>query len=261
VRRSTGGDLLLDDDLFLLVGVLSGGVGVGVVVVVTVRVDGVGYTFGDLVGDLVCGVVGGVTQRVVLTFVVVISHRKAVTLGGLGGGTSRRLYSDLRITLVDAVLVLGSEGLAGDTRFLDNGAGALTELTFGNVNLSGCVVGGRAVNSVEVTVVGAVLDVDVGVGVRRLGREAVKLARLVLGLTVELRLSALGLAVADLLVDVDVFADRLLLGAAALFFVDADLFLDVSLAGRLLVLVLVDGGREGFVRLFVTFPSVCLRLR
>jgi hypothetical protein len=87
----------------------------------------------------------------------------------------------------------------------------------------------------------------------------VKLARLVLGLTVELRLSALGLAVADLLVDVDVFADRLLLGAAALFFVDADLFLDVSLAGRLLVLV--DGGREGFVRLFVTFPSVCLRLR
>jgi hypothetical protein len=89
----------------------------------------------------------------------------------------------------------------------------------------------------------------------------VKLARLVLGLTVELRLSALGLAVADLLVDVDVFADRLLLGAAALFFVDADLFLDVSLAGRLLVLVLVDGGREGFVRLFVTFPSVCLRLR
>jgi len=76
-------------------------------------------------------------------------------------------------------------------------------------------------------------------------------------------LSALGLAVADLLVDVDVFADRLLLGATALFLVDADLFLDVSLAGRLLVLVLVlvDGGREGFVRLFVTFPSVCLRLR
>jgi hypothetical protein len=28
-----------------------------------------------------------------------------------------------------------------------------------------------------------------------------------------------------------------------------------------LVLVLVDGGSEGFVRLFVPFPSVCLRLR
>lgn len=89
----------------------------------------------------------------------------------------------------------------------------------------------------------------------------VKLARRVLRLTVKLRLSALGLAVADLLVDVDVFADGLLLlvGTAALFLVDAYLFLDVSLAGRLLVLV--DGGREGFVCLFVTFPSVCLRLR
>lgn len=74
-------------------------------------------------------------------------------------------------------------------------------------------------------------------------------------------MSALGLAVADLLVDMNVFTNRLLLGAAALFLVDADLFLDVSLAGWLLVLVLMDGSREGFVRLFVTFPSVCLRLR
>lgn len=45
-------------------------------------------------------------------------------------------------------------------------------MTLGNVNLSGGVVGGRAVDSVEVTVVGVVLDVDVGVGVRRLGLEA-----------------------------------------------------------------------------------------
>ena len=89
MRRSTGGDLLLNDDLFLAVGVLSGGVGVGVVVVVTVRVDGVGYTLSDLVGDLVCGVMCGVTERMVLTFVVVISHGQAVTLGGLGGGTGR----------------------------------------------------------------------------------------------------------------------------------------------------------------------------
>lgn len=90
VRRSTGCVLLLDDDLFLFVGVLASGERVGVVVVVvTVRVDGVGYAFGDLVGDLVCSVVGGVTERVVLTFVVVISHGQAVTLGGLGGGTGR----------------------------------------------------------------------------------------------------------------------------------------------------------------------------
>lgn len=176
VRRSTGCVLLLDDDLFLVVGVLASGVRVGVVVVVVaVRVDGVGYTLSDLVGDLVCGVVGGVTERVVLTFVVVVSHGQAVTLRGLGGGTSRRLYSNLRIASVDGVLVLGSEGLAGVTRarVVDDGAGTLTVLTLGNVNLGGRVVGGRAVDSVEVPVVGAVLDVDVGVGVRRLGREAV----------------------------------------------------------------------------------------
>ena len=90
VGRSTGRVLLLDDDLFLDVGVLATGVGVGVVVVVvTVRVNGVSYAFGNLVGDLVCSVVGGVTERVVLTFVVVISHRQAVVLGGLGGGTGR----------------------------------------------------------------------------------------------------------------------------------------------------------------------------
>ena len=69
----------------------------------------------DLVGDLVCGVVGGVTERVVLTFVVVISHGQAAVLGGLGGDTSRSLYSSLRIASVDGVLVLGSEGLAGVT--------------------------------------------------------------------------------------------------------------------------------------------------
>jgi hypothetical protein len=79
----------------------------------------------------------------------------------------------------------------------------------------------------------------------------------VLRLTFELRALGLGLAVASLLVDVDFFAVRL--RTAALFLVDADLFLDVLLARRLLVLV--DGGREGFVRLFVPFPSVCLRLR
>jgi hypothetical protein len=89
VRRSTGGDLLFDDDLFLVVGVLASGEGVRVVVVVAVGVDGVGYTLSDLVGDLVCCGVGGVTERVVLTFVVVISHGQTAVLGGLGSGTSR----------------------------------------------------------------------------------------------------------------------------------------------------------------------------
>jgi hypothetical protein len=190
--------------------------------------------------------------------------------------------------LVDVVLVLGGEGLAGDTRILDDGTGAFTELAFGNVNLGGRVVGGRAVDSVKVSVVGAVLDVDVevgvgvGVGGRRLGREAVagflarlELARLKLRLTV--KLSALGLAVAGFLVNVDFLTvlglglglGLVLLRATALFLVDADLFSNVRVTGWLLlgllvlvlVLVLVDGGREGFVRLFVTFPSVCLLLR
>lgn len=80
-----------------------------------------------------------------------------------------------------------------------------------------------------------------------------------LRLALELRLSTLGLTVARLLVDVDLFTVRL--RAAALLFEDANLFLDVRVALRLRLLVLVDGGSEGFVRLFVPFPSVCLRLR
>jgi hypothetical protein len=84
-------------------------------------------------------------------------------------------------------------------------------------------------------------------------------------------LGTFGLAVTRLLVDVNLFAvlrQRLGLGlrATALFLVDADFFLDVRVAnwrllGLVLVLVLVDGGSEGFVCLFVPFPSVCLRLR
>jgi hypothetical protein len=61
----------------------------------------------------------------------------------------------------------------------------------------------------------------------------------------------LGLLVASLLVDMNFFA--VLLGTTeALFLMDADLFLDVGVA----VVWGVNGGREGFVNLFVTFPSV-----
>jgi hypothetical protein len=64
----------------------------------------------------------------------------------------------------------------------------------------------------------------------------------------------LGLLVASLLVDMNFFAVLLgLLGTTeALFLMDADLFLDVGVA----VVWGVNGGREGFVNLFVTFPSV-----
>jgi hypothetical protein len=76
----------------------------------------------------------------------------------------------------------------------------------------------------------------------------VRLRVLVLGLEVLLRLLE-----ARLLVDVDFFAVLLLLGTTeALFLMDADLFLDVGVA----VVGRVNGGGEGFVCLFVTFPSL-----
>jgi hypothetical protein len=74
-------------------------------------------------------------------------------------------------------------------------------------------------------------------------------------LLVLLRLS--GLPVASLLVNMDFFT--VLLGTTErLLLVDVDLLLDVGVeVSRLvLVLVLVDGGGEGFVGFFVTFPSV-----
>jgi hypothetical protein len=69
-----------------------------------------------------------------------------------------------------------------------------------------------------------------------------------------LLLRLLGLSVAGLFVDMNFLAMLLgLLGTTeTLFFVDADLLLDVSVA----VVGSVDGGGEGFVGFFVTFPSV-----
>jgi hypothetical protein len=80
---------------------------------------------------------------------------------------------------------------------------------------------------------------------------------LTLLLVLLLRLS--WLPVASLLVDVDFFT--VLLGTTeGLLLVDVDLLLDVSVevdgVWLGLMLVLVDGGGEGFVGFFVTFPSV-----
>lgn len=184
--RGGGGDgsgvLFLNDDVFATVLVLGSLVGVlGGVVVVTVGVDGVS----DAVSYLVGGFVETVADRVVLALVVVISHITLVLLGGVDGGTSRLFYSDLsRVTAVDSSLgtsggrsrVLDSEGLScvargllvvgvgaevGVTSFSDDGTGALAELTLSNVDLRGCVVGGRAVDSVEVFVVGPIRYLDV----------------------------------------------------------------------------------------------------
>jgi hypothetical protein len=290
-RGDGSGVLVLDNDFLAAVVVLGGDVGVLVgVVVVTVRVDGVGYAFSDLVS----GFGDSVTKRVVVAVVVVISHITLELLGGVGSGTSSSIYSNLgrvaavdtdvlRLTLV-GVGVLGSNSLpcvtgglllvgvgaeVGVTLLSDDGTSALAKLAFRDVNLRRRVVGGRAVDCIEVTIVGPVLNLDVGVGGRR-GWGLVAVARsLGLGLSVEfytvltlllvllLRLS--WLPVASLLVDVDFFT--VLLGTTdGLLLVDVDLLLDVSVEvdGRLLglMLVLVDGGGEGFVGFFVTFPSV-----
>lgn len=251
--RDAGGVLLFDDYLLAVVVVLGTWerVLLSVVVVVAVRVDGVGDAISNLVGSLG----DTVTERVIMTVVVVISHITLVLLGSVDSGTGRFFYSNLRwITAVDVVclppvgvgIVLGSEGLLRVTSFSDDRTSALAELTLSHVNLGRGVVGGRAVDSVEVSIVGSVLNLDVGVGrlrlvavVRNGELDAVCVLRVLLGLSV-----------ARLLVDMDFLA---VLGTTeALFLVDADLFFDV----RVTVAGGVDGGREGFVDFFVTFPSV-----
>lgn len=187
VGRSSSGVLLLDNDLFLTVVVLGRDVGVLVGVVVTLRVDGVGYAVGDLVSGLVGSVGDTVTKAVVVTFVVVISHITLELLGGVGSGTSSLFYSNLCwVAAVDSAGnlsligrgILGSDGLAcvtggllvvgvgaevGVTLLSDDGTSAFAKLAFGNVNLRRRVVGGRAVDCIEVTIVGSVLNLDVGV--------------------------------------------------------------------------------------------------
>jgi hypothetical protein len=269
VGGESGGVLLLHNDLLAAVVVLGCGVGVlvRVVVVVAVRVDGVGDTFTDLVGSLG----NTVTKRVVVTVVVVISHITLELLGGVGSGSSRFFYANrgwvaavdtFTLTLV-GVGVLGSDSLpcvtggllvvgggaeVGVTLLSDDGTGALAILTLRDVDLGGRVVGGRAVDCVEVTVVGSVLNLDVGVGVRG-GWGLVAVAR---GLDLyTFVLTLLRLPVAGLLVDMD-FLAVLLRTRETLLLGDVDLLLDVGVA----VGGLVDGGGEGFVGFFVTFPSV-----
>lgn len=162
--RSSGGELLLNDNLLALVFVLGSGERVLVRVVVAVRVDGVL----NAVGYLVCGVGDSLTKRMVLALVVVISHITLELLGGCSSGTSRFFYSDLSLMGVNTVnlpvvgigTALGGVCLLGVASTGDDGSGTFTELTFSNVELGLSDGGGRAVNSVEVSVVGCVLDLD-----------------------------------------------------------------------------------------------------
>jgi hypothetical protein len=239
------------------------------VVVVTVRVDGVGDAFTDLVGSFG----NTVTKRMILAVVVVISHVTLVLLGGVGSGTSRCLYTNLgRVAAVDTINltlrrvgVLGSDSLpcvtggllvvgvgaeVGVTLLSDDGTSALAILTLRDVDLGGRVVGGRAVDCIEVAIVGSVLNLDVGVG----GRGGWGLVAVARGLELYTIVTLLRLPVAGLLVDVNFFA---VLGTTeTLLLVDVDLLLDVSLLVGGRGKGLVDGGGEGFVDFFVTFPSV-----
>jgi len=319
-------------------------------VVVAVRVDGVLNAVGYLVG----GVGDSLTKRVVLAFVVVISHVTLGLLGGCDSGTSRFFYSDLSwvaavntvyLPVVGVGIAFGGVGFLRKASTGDDGTGTFAKLTFGNVELRWSVVGGRAVDCVEVSVVSPVLNLYLR---KRRGRRlgliavvgsfklyaistlgvlrvlsvldvrvlrvklSVLLLRLLVRLLLRLLLELLGLPVTSFLVDVDLLTVlRRLLGVEvlvrvlgrlalllllllrllkllllrlgtteALFFVDANLFLDVSvvvvLRGMLRWVLrwvlrtvlrswcwwrrgrrrVMDGSGEGFVDFFVTFPSV-----
>jgi len=200
-----------------------------------------------------------------------------------------------RVTVLDVLGWLTVAGTSGDVCVTtDDGTGTLTVLTFGNVDLGRGVVGSRAVDSVELSVVGPVLDVELGSDVALVGllvavagcltREfdlgallGGKAALLLVDVDVLLELRWRELAGAFLLVDVDVFLELGRLGvlgglADAVLLVDMDFFLVLLLSwladavffvdAELLVLVLAvcwDGTREGFDASFVTFPSRSLR--
>jgi hypothetical protein len=106
-------------------------------VVVTRSVDGV--------EDVVSSTVKSVTERVILAFVVVISHIKLAFLGRVDGSTSLRLdtYFLFGWRCVVVVSSRGSVGVVLDVRagcvldvgVLSYGAGSATIVTLGNVDL------------------------------------------------------------------------------------------------------------------------------
>jgi len=261
-RRGGGRVPFLDYDVFTVEAVRGAGVGVLGRVVVAVTVDGVE----DLLGDLVSDLVDTVAERVVVSVFVVISHITLELLGGVNRRPSSRLdsYGGGRVGVSEALLGvpgglldawLGAEvGVTFLGRVTSyDGTGTFTVLTLGDVNLSGGVLGGGAVDRSEFPVVGLVLDVDVASYVGVVGL-LITITRLELDLDALAAVLGLGLLllVASLLVDVDLLA-VLLRAANAVLLEDADFLLD---AGLLLGLRGADGGREGFdMLLFVTFPS------
>lgn len=100
-----------------------------VLLVVTRSVDGV--------EDMISSAVKSVTERVILAFVVVISHVKLAILGRVDGSTSLGLDTYFLLGRGGVVVVLGGcdAGVVLNVRVLDYGVGTATIVTFGNVNL------------------------------------------------------------------------------------------------------------------------------
>jgi len=281
----SGGDVLfLDYHFFAVVGVRVR------VVMVLGTVDGVCDTAGSAMET--------VTEGVVVTVFVVVSHITLVRLVGIDGCSSS-LYSNFlglrsggwvaRVNEVDVALTvarlgvlsslgrvtildeLGGLTVTGARRDVcvttDDGTSALAVLAFSYVDLGRGVIGSRAVDSVEFSVVGTVLDVELCSDVAFVGL-LVSIARLLAG---ELDLGALLLGIAARLLTGELDLGALLLGIAALLLVGVDFLLVFLLFGladavffvdaELLVILTVcwDGTREGFDASFVTFPSRSLR--
>lgn len=255
----------------------------------------------------------------VLAVVVVISHIKLVLLGGVDSRSGRFFYANV---LGGVVIGLGGEllstltvvrvlrlcsvlpfgvfysgcGLAvswgggvvegGTLGVITNGIGTLTILSLGEVDLGGSVVGGRPVDSIELSVVGLVFNVDLSVDVALVwllvscalggggglveldavgwgrgsrgsrvvflnGRVAVGVRALILLLAVVLLLVLVLLVMVFGLVDVDL----LLVQVAWAVVVQAFLFVDANFFFDDLLFALRAGRGEGLVASFVTFPS------
>lgn len=197
----------------------------------------------------------------------------ALTVAGLG--ILSCLGSVLSVNKLDVTLIvtgLGVLSCLGGVTFLDklgwltvtwlggsvgvtwfgvatsDGAGAFTKLAFSYVYLGGSVVGGRAVDSVKVSVVNTVLDVDLSSNVALVG--------LLIALSCELNLgnAVLGIAAVLLKGTAFYFLFSATGTADAFFFVDTNFLL----IPRVLA---VGSDGEGFGCSFVTFPSDVRSLR
>jgi hypothetical protein len=90
----------------------------------------------DGMEDVVSGAVESVTERVILAFVVVISHVKLAILGRVDSSTGLSLDTYFLLYRRGVVVVLGvGTRCTLSVRVLNYGIGSATIITFGNVDL------------------------------------------------------------------------------------------------------------------------------